>query len=266
MGGTFLHVTGVGLWARRSHWLGLLAALMAACTSDSSDAAPWAADASASQRRVKAVPLWADPFVGLSNGAEQLAEVCARPGDDLVRDLFCAQDRPSIGSLLDLELALGLDPTALEGVTGAALTAHSSSLSRRSVSAINPRAILFRLGVAPANVEFVALAYARGEQFCELATLDRKAQQYSLYRDLSVAENLKFFSQLNALTKATFEKRAERLLRITRLGPFLDRRADGNPARVRMLDDHAGRQRELAHEHSCRVQVVQVVERELAAM
>lgn len=51
-------------------------------------------------------------------------------------------------------------------------------------------------------------------------------QQYSLYRDLSVAENLKFFSRLNVLTKATFEKRAERLLRITRLGPFLDRRAD----------------------------------------
>jgi ABC-2 type transport system ATP-binding protein len=51
-------------------------------------------------------------------------------------------------------------------------------------------------------------------------------QQYSLYRDLTVGENLRFFARLNALTKATFEQRAERLLRITRLGPFLDRRAD----------------------------------------
>jgi ABC-2 type transport system ATP-binding protein len=51
-------------------------------------------------------------------------------------------------------------------------------------------------------------------------------QRSSLYRDLSVAENLRFFGQLNALPSRLFRERRERLLEITRLGPFLQRRAD----------------------------------------
>jgi ABC-2 type transport system ATP-binding protein len=51
-------------------------------------------------------------------------------------------------------------------------------------------------------------------------------QQFSLYRDLSVGENLRFFSRLNALPRAEHRRRSERLLAITRLGPFIDRRAD----------------------------------------
>jgi ABC-2 type transport system ATP-binding protein len=51
-------------------------------------------------------------------------------------------------------------------------------------------------------------------------------QQYTLYRDLSVAENLRFFGRLFALPRATYRERVDRLLELTRLAPFVDRRAD----------------------------------------
>jgi len=51
-------------------------------------------------------------------------------------------------------------------------------------------------------------------------------QQASLYPDLSVSENLRFFARLFGLKKVVYRERSERLLGITRLAPFLDRRAD----------------------------------------
>ncbi len=51
-------------------------------------------------------------------------------------------------------------------------------------------------------------------------------QRYSLYGDLSVMENLDFFRQLFCLDKKEAGPRIDRLLAITRLGPFTDRRAD----------------------------------------
>ncbi len=50
-------------------------------------------------------------------------------------------------------------------------------------------------------------------------------QQYSLYGDLSVGENLHFFGRLFCIPRAEYRRRVDRLLAITRLGPFLDRRA-----------------------------------------
>jgi len=51
-------------------------------------------------------------------------------------------------------------------------------------------------------------------------------QQYSLYRDLTVGENLRFFGRLATLPGPLYRERSARLLALTRLAPFVDRRAD----------------------------------------
>jgi len=50
-------------------------------------------------------------------------------------------------------------------------------------------------------------------------------QRFSLYPDLSVAENLVFFAELFGVRKKEREARIERLLGFSRLGPFVKRRA-----------------------------------------
>ena len=57
------------------------------------------------------------------------------------------------------------------------------------------------------------------------ATLGYVAQSYSLYGDLTVAENLSFFAAIRAVAPAAFAARREQLLRFSGLAPFLDRRA-----------------------------------------
>ena len=58
------------------------------------------------------------------------------------------------------------------------------------------------------------------------AALGYMPQQYSLYGDLTVGENLRFFSRMFCLSREEFGQRRERLLQITRLAPFVDRRAE----------------------------------------
>jgi ABC-2 type transport system ATP-binding protein len=51
-------------------------------------------------------------------------------------------------------------------------------------------------------------------------------QQYSLYGDLTVVENLAFFREMYCVPRAAFRTRRERLLALTRLAEFKDRRAE----------------------------------------
>jgi ABC-2 type transport system ATP-binding protein len=57
-------------------------------------------------------------------------------------------------------------------------------------------------------------------------TLGYMPQQYSLYGDLTVAENLAFFREMFCLSREAFRTRRDRLLAITRLGEFKDRRTE----------------------------------------
>ena len=56
-------------------------------------------------------------------------------------------------------------------------------------------------------------------------TLGYMPQEYSLYGDLTVAENLAFYGKMFCLERDAFRKRRDRLLEITRLAEFKDRRA-----------------------------------------
>lgn len=125
---------------------------------------------------------WPDPFADMPHGPEQVARVCERAADDSVLAVFCA-DEPAPTSLADLLARLSISSQNLEHVQtetathvmahSLAVTGHSTGLSKRSVSAINPRLILQRSSVpaaadAPATSRLLALAFSRGEQFVEL--------------------------------------------------------------------------------------------------
>ena len=106
--------------------------------------------------------------------APQRPAFCARPGDDAVRAVFCADDPPEILGLYDLRSALQLvrapDSSIDERLTPesyqsaasyVAVMGHSTALAGRVVSPINPRVIVLGAGTV--------MAYQRGVQRIELA-------------------------------------------------------------------------------------------------
>jgi cytochrome c553 len=95
---------------------------------------------------------------------------------DAVRDLFCKDPGPHIGSLADLQVGLGLaEPEVLGTVYGGAVvTSHSTALSGDMVSEINPRAII------TAGDMFVA--FQRGIQSVEIVARDRgPSKRFNFY-------------------------------------------------------------------------------------
>lgn len=118
----------------------------------------------------------------LATGAEQLKRLCGRGRADTVIDAFCVT-KAQVGSLIDLRAAVGFESNDNLLDHGFALTAHSTSLSLRVVSAINPRIIFVRPQIRreTQTVDFVSLAFARGEQFAELVARDRKTDLLQFY-------------------------------------------------------------------------------------
>ena len=104
---------------------------------------------------------------------------CSRPGDDPVRDVFCNDDTP-ITSLRDLQDALGV-PYADDTLHGiATFMGHSTSLSGRVVSPINPRVIMNRIDPRR-TADSALLAFQRGEQRVEMAARARGSTSFDFY-------------------------------------------------------------------------------------
>ncbi len=78
----------------------------------------------------------------------------------------------------------------------------------------------------PSGGEALALGQVAHEGTDVRESIGYMPQQYSLYGDLSIDENLRFFGRLFGLSGAEYTERRSRLLRITRLERFGDRRAD----------------------------------------
>jgi hypothetical protein len=140
--------------SNRSSWVVLVAfALLGGCAADSTSDRP------SVQIR--------EPML-LASGAEQTQRLCHRGRSDRVLDVFC--NSPSVTSLVELRAALGLSSNDNDIYRGFALVGHSTSLSLRGVSAINPRIIF--VGPHADQDEPLFLAFVRGEQAAEIVARD----------------------------------------------------------------------------------------------
>lgn len=131
-----------------------------------------------------------DVFKSLPHGKDQLKILCARPGQDKVRQVFCSTNPPKVTSLVEMQKALGLgivDPTRVGrgnngdgGNAAFTFTAGSSSLVGKFTSAINPRLIMFTPPNG-ADPSLVALGFLRGEQFVEVIAGDPSTNQLNFF-------------------------------------------------------------------------------------
>jgi hypothetical protein len=130
----------------------------------------------------------AGPFVSAPTTEDGRPGLCARVGDDAVRDIFCADADSGVTGLRDLAgrlqintlrasvdeataQAITLDPSGF--VSTAVFLGHSTALAGQIVSPINPRAIL---------VGYQSLiAFQRGVQQVEIASQDRALAKLNFY-------------------------------------------------------------------------------------
>jgi hypothetical protein len=117
----------------------------------------------------------------VGTGPAQTARVCGLGARDRVAAALCARPAP-IRGLTDLYRALQLDRPAEDLV---AVTTHSLGLSARTVSALNPRVLVYQdisHKRRPVTYDEVVVAgFTRGEQLVELAALDPATYEYNFY-------------------------------------------------------------------------------------
>jgi hypothetical protein len=155
----------------------VLSALTVACSAPARDADlapdpdPWAN-----------LPAVANPdpeLVGLGTRGDTYERLCQRGHGDAIANALCsAGQRPEIRGMTEL-----LDLVGLQHERAFALTGNSTSLVAKSVSALNPRIIVFpRVGAdlqPPATL--TAVGFVRGERFVELVSRDTSKGDLNFY-------------------------------------------------------------------------------------
>ncbi|HEX9296566.1 MAG TPA: c-type cytochrome [Polyangiaceae bacterium] len=136
---------------------------------------------------IEPAPSWAnlppvlnpDPeFSRFPSREAQYEKLCASGRGDSFFQRVCGGVRPNIPDLAALLRLVGLDQNRAFALTG-----NSTSLVAMSVSALNPRVIIFprakdTLEPLPA---LVTIGFVRGEQFVEIASRDLKSGELNFY-------------------------------------------------------------------------------------
>jgi hypothetical protein len=128
----------------------------------------------------------------LPAGDAQWQALCGRGHDDVVSERLCKSR--GVRSLAELQAALGIGFVSKIGNgdfgnPAFAFLSHSTSLTGRSVSPINPRVFVFTdpstrgpiAGPPKPTEDFVALGFARGEPLVELVARDRTTNELRFF-------------------------------------------------------------------------------------
>lgn len=153
------------------------------CTGDapSSDDAP---DGSLPPSDGGGNPIVTDPLHDLPTGQEAWTALCAKNHPDTVSEAFCDNGMPALTGFQDLRNLLGLGGDLGMGIVMATGAFHSTAVSGRFVTPLNPRMFLMTPTSAPINPTtpqpmptYNIIAFSRGELFVELASKDTVTKQ-----------------------------------------------------------------------------------------
>jgi hypothetical protein len=124
-----------------------------------------------------------DVWLGrIGGGSGPVSRGCQIGAADRVAKYLCDRAAPRVQGLADLYRTLRLEqPAALV----AAVATHSLGLSARTVSALNPRVLVFQdigdKSRQPTYDQLTVTTFVRGEQLVEIAALDPATYQYNFY-------------------------------------------------------------------------------------
>ena len=136
---------------------------------------------------IEPAPSWADlpavtmpdPELGLLPSREtQYDKLCATPRNDAFFKRICGGVRPNIPDLVGLLKLVGLDQDRAFALNG-----NSTSLVAKSVSALNPRIVVFprEAPTLEQKDDFIIVGFVRGERFVEVTSRDPSSGEPNFY-------------------------------------------------------------------------------------